>query len=112
MSMLRKFVEDYRKKVDSAFITVHDGGSTKEILIKDIPDRSLSWEDRQNITTNNLGWKLLFPKYTNDALVKVTEYYLNNCSKFDPVTYEGALISIVVPELLSRFRELNEKVKE
>lgn len=96
----KKYLEERQRKIDTTTVNV-DG---VDILVKDIPDKSFTLEMREKTRANTDGWNMLIPKYTNEALIEVTNHTLANCSRFDTITYDGALNALLVPELLRRLK--------
>ncbi|WJZ23644.1 hypothetical protein LIS04_216 [Listeria phage LIS04] len=94
----------YQKfKESGAQDTIEIHGNT--VSLSSIKPRSLSLKDYRSIRANSQQRAELLPKLSNEALVEVSKFYLNNIPTVsDPVTYEEALSSHVVPELLKRLR--------
>lgn len=102
MSFL-EYMKERKKQQETARVFI-DG---EEKLIKDIPDKSITPAVYRILKTNSVGWRLLIPKYDDEALVLVTQHYLENSGTDSIHTYDGALKGFVVPELLKRLEERN-----
>lgn len=88
---------------ESAFISINN----QPIDITSFPDCSISIETLQTIRCNTDGFKLLYPKLTNEALIWIVQQNLNNCSRSSDITYDGILKSTLVPLLCKRLTTSN-----
>lgn len=82
------------------------------LAVAELPDQSVTpsmlGEFQMDLSTR----KELPPKLSDEALLAVATDYLNQCSAIDAsATYEGMLIQHIVPELMHRFRELQNTKK-
>jgi len=76
---------------------------SKEVDINSILDGSINYETWKKVRANTLGFRALYSKLDNNALDKVVQHNLYNCSCHSD-TYESTLQNILVPLLLARLR--------
>jgi hypothetical protein len=68
----------------------------------------ITWAEWQEMRMNSYEQEELYPLLDNEALCKVTQHCLNNCSPRDrkPCSvYDDAVLHVIVPLLLERLKE-------
>jgi hypothetical protein len=71
----------------------------------------ISYDTYASMRMNTYERLAIYPLLDNDALVRITQHCLNNCSisHGTPVTYDETLVRVLAPLLIER---LQEKHKE
>lgn len=77
----------------------------------------ITLEEYEKLRGNSFDWKTIYPMLNNKALISVVEHNLKNCTSVKrssryctDLVYEEALINTLVPILLDRIEELEEKL--
>lgn len=85
----------------------------EQVDITSIPDRSITLDMylKTEIRANTAGFNALFQKYDNQALIHVTQHYLDNCKRDDDVVYDGAVKNRIVPEMMRRLLHVSESAR-
>lgn len=88
-----------------------DGTSTH---VSELADRSVDIEMLERMRMNSYVQDKLPPKLTTEALIARAEIFKTNCGfrNKKTTTYEESLVHVLVPELLVRLKELNDRVRE
>lgn len=67
-----------------------------------IPDRSITMEQWKTVRANTPGFRALYPKLNDEALLDTVQNHLNNISRHDDCTYDYSLAYSLVPEMMKR----------
>lgn len=78
--------------------------NNQPVAIDTFADCSITVEQLETIRADTKGFKLLYPKLNNEALIHMVNLNLNNCSISREITYDGVLKSTLVPLLCKRLR--------
>lgn len=79
----------------------------------DRPNKDVTPEILKTLRGNTKFWCDLFPRLTTDAFVQQARHYLSNCSQdHRNVTYDAAVMNVVLPEALERIKELESVVDQ
>ena len=76
----------------------------------DRPKKDLNFDKLKTFKGNTEFWNSLWPKMDTDAFLRQASYYLANCFRTNTVTYEDAIVHVVMPEALARIQELEAEV--
>lgn len=96
--------ESFRKRQEEKKnVVVHLNG--EDIRVRDLPNQSVTLEEYKGMRMNSDGYEALIPKLNQEALEYAVQHCLNNCSRKNVVTYDGALQELFVPELLKRIKK-------
>jgi len=74
-----------------------------QIDIESIEPGTITLEQYHKARANSPGFRALYAKLNNEALIEAVKNNLNNCThQFSPMVYEYALQNYLVPELIKR----------
>jgi hypothetical protein len=68
------------------------------------PDRSITKEQWKQVRANSPGFRDLYPKLNDEALLDSVQNHLNNIDCHCDCTYEYSLANFLVPEMMKRIK--------
>lgn len=76
--------------------------------IQDLAERgwAITFEEWSELRMNSYEQEFLLPYVDNETLVRVTKYYLSQCSRHSNSTYDYAINEHIVPLLLKRLSDV------
>lgn len=107
--MNKEAIEQKRKEEYAKQVVLHND---KEIHVTDFNNQSITSSQLTEYRMNSYARDKIFPKLKTEALVKEAEYYQSQSGlyQYPAGTYNEALIHVIVPELINRIKELEEKL--
>lgn len=92
---------DFKKLINEPEPSVSINGV--QIDIENTEPGTITLEQYHQVRANSPGFRLLYSKLNNEALVEAVKHNLMNCTHpFNPEVYEYALENYLVPELIKR----------
>ncbi|HBV97749.1 MAG: hypothetical protein JL50_03095 [Peptococcaceae bacterium BICA1-7] len=74
-----------------------------DIDIAAVKPGTITLDQYKKVRANTPGFRLLYSKLNNEALIAAVKHNLDNCTHpFSPQVYEYALENYLVPELIKR----------
>lgn len=106
---LNAALEEKKKEEYSKQVVLYND---KEIHVTEFSDQSISASQLSKFRMNSYARDKIFPKLNTEALIKEAAYYQSQSGhyQYPAGTYNEALIHVIVPELISRIVELEEKL--
>lgn len=100
-----KEYEDKLKQENELKYVLFEDGSQKHIT--EFKDKSIAPTEYQTFRMNSYARNDIYPKLTDETLLEQAEYYISQCHKpYKLSTYNDAIIHLILPELMKRFKEL------
>lgn len=108
MSFKFKFPESWLIKQQEEYEKQYVIYQDEKIHIDEFEDKSITPQHLSDMRMNSYAREKLYPKLSTDALINTSKSYLSQCSRgrYPAITYDDALIHLIVPELLNRIEEL------
>lgn len=104
----KEYEEKLKQENELKFVLLEDG-SQKHIT--EFDNKSISPDEYQAFRMNSYARNDIYPKLTNETLLEQAEYYISQCHKpYTISTYNDAIIHLILPELMKRFKENGESL--
>jgi hypothetical protein len=81
----------------------------KEININSIPDRSITLSQWDKVRGNTPGFRALYSKLDDEALLSCVDNHLKNCTNHNYSTYDYSLQNDLIPEMKKRIEDVSYK---
>lgn len=101
----KEFEKQLKKENELKYVLLEDG-SQKHVT--EFENKSISPEKYQTFRMNSYARNEIYPKLTDETLLEQAEYYISQCNKpYRISTYNDAVIHLILPEMMKRFKELD-----
>lgn len=102
----KEYEEKLKQENELKYVLFKDGSQKH---VSEFGDKTITPDDYNSFRMNSYARNDIYPKLTDETLLEQAQYYISQCSEpYRISTYNDAIIHLILPELMKRFKELQE----